>query len=196
MKRKFILLPITLIALTPAISLVGCGDPDTPEPPEPEESTITIDGIPSETVQGVVGTSGFLNVTIWLNTKDEKTDITNDAEIVFNSSISSSLSYNKQYGQIVWGNDITSGIYNISLTATYDNITSVQYPLILSINSRTPEILLYGTQDSYVSKVNTPGATGKITAMYVDCDKPIMEDITSEVRVNIQSPDLASCGFS
>ncbi|MCQ3915153.1 MAG: hypothetical protein MJ201_05455 [Mycoplasmoidaceae bacterium] len=36
MKRKFILLPITLIALAPAICLVGCGDPDTPEPPEPE----------------------------------------------------------------------------------------------------------------------------------------------------------------
>lgn len=35
MKRKFILLPITLTALAPAISLVGCGDPDTPEPPGP-----------------------------------------------------------------------------------------------------------------------------------------------------------------
>ena len=35
MKRKFILLPITLTALAPVISLVGCGDPDKPEPPEP-----------------------------------------------------------------------------------------------------------------------------------------------------------------
>ncbi|MCQ3915152.1 MAG: hypothetical protein MJ201_05450 [Mycoplasmoidaceae bacterium] len=32
MKRKFVLLPITLTALAPAISLVGCGDPDTPTP--------------------------------------------------------------------------------------------------------------------------------------------------------------------
>ncbi|MCQ3908549.1 MAG: hypothetical protein MJ200_03220 [Mycoplasmoidaceae bacterium] len=39
MKRKFILSPITLTALAPAISLVGCGDPDTPEPPKPTPPT-------------------------------------------------------------------------------------------------------------------------------------------------------------
>lgn len=32
MKKKFILLPITLTALTPTISLVGCKDPDEPTP--------------------------------------------------------------------------------------------------------------------------------------------------------------------
>ncbi|MCQ3908966.1 MAG: hypothetical protein MJ200_05645 [Mycoplasmoidaceae bacterium] len=36
MKRKFILLPITLTALAPAISLVGCGG-DEPEPTPPED---------------------------------------------------------------------------------------------------------------------------------------------------------------
>ena len=34
MKKKLILIPITLTALSPTISLVGCGG-DTPEPPEP-----------------------------------------------------------------------------------------------------------------------------------------------------------------
>ncbi|MCQ3914395.1 MAG: hypothetical protein MJ201_01050 [Mycoplasmoidaceae bacterium] len=32
MKRKFILLPITLTALTLAIGLIGCNNPDTPTP--------------------------------------------------------------------------------------------------------------------------------------------------------------------
>ncbi|MCQ3915156.1 MAG: hypothetical protein MJ201_05470 [Mycoplasmoidaceae bacterium] len=41
MKRKLFLLPITLTALAPAISLVGCGG-DTPEPPEPTKLEFSV----------------------------------------------------------------------------------------------------------------------------------------------------------
>lgn len=39
--KKLILIPITLTALTPSISLVGCGNPDKPVPPEPESWEVT-----------------------------------------------------------------------------------------------------------------------------------------------------------
>ena len=39
--KKLILIPITLTALSPTISLVGCGNPDKPEPPEPESWEVT-----------------------------------------------------------------------------------------------------------------------------------------------------------
>ncbi|MCQ3914447.1 MAG: hypothetical protein MJ201_01330 [Mycoplasmoidaceae bacterium] len=56
MKKKLILIPITLTALTPMVSMVGCGDS---KQPIPEEDDITIEGIPSSgKVEGVVGTSG------------------------------------------------------------------------------------------------------------------------------------------
>lgn len=40
--KKILLLPITLAALAPMISVVGCGNPKTPTPPEPV-ADITID---------------------------------------------------------------------------------------------------------------------------------------------------------
>ncbi|MCQ3914422.1 MAG: hypothetical protein MJ201_01205 [Mycoplasmoidaceae bacterium] len=96
---KKILIPALLTtSIVPMVSMISCGEDFKPAP---EEKTIVIDGIPSEQVQGTVASIGTLDVTIWMIKGDRRENITHDADIVFTSGISSSLSYVKQYGQIM-----------------------------------------------------------------------------------------------
>lgn len=189
---KKILIPALLTtSIVPMVSMISCGEDFKPAP---EEKTIVIDGIPSEQVQGTVASIGTLDVTIWMIKGDRRENITHDADIVFTSGISSSLSYVKQYGQIMWNDDITSGSYPINFVATYDNINSDEYTLNLYIKPRQGGLQCYGTKSSYEAKLNTEGKSDKISIVYVDPFRPVEIDVTSQVITSITAS--SSCLWS
>lgn len=109
MKRKFVLLPITLTALSPMVSMVSCGNPQT------GKDTISIEGLKTQYDCAILGNRETNPIKIYSGEGDNKVDITDKANVIIDND---NFVYDTSKHCITWAKNV-GGSFNIHIMAYY-----------------------------------------------------------------------------